>query len=94
MAQGGAAYFITFIDDYSRYITVYVLKNKSDAFEVFKQYMALVEKQTGSKIKRLRSDNGREYVNKQFDDFLKKHGIVHETTVCYTPQQNGFRKSK
>lgn len=88
-SEGGALYFITFIDDYSRYITVYVLRNKSDAFKAFKEYLAMAEKQTGCKLKRLRSDNGREYINKEFDNFLKDHGIVHETTVCYTPQQNG-----
>ena len=61
-SQGGAVYFITFINDFSQYITTYVLKNKLDAFGAFKQYMALVENQTGCKIERLRSDNGRESI--------------------------------
>lgn len=82
-------YFITFIDDYSRYISVYFLKAKSDALVVFKNYVMETERQTGNKLKRLRSDNGTEYVNTNFKRFLQDQGIVHETTVPYTPQQNG-----
>lgn len=88
-SQGGAMYFITFIDDYSRYISVYFLKAKSDALVVFKNYVMETERQTGNKLKRLRSDNGTEYVNTNFKRFLQDQGIVHETTVPYTPQQNG-----
>lgn len=49
----------------------------------------MAERQTGCKIKALRSDNGREYINKRFDDFLKQHGIVRQLSVPYSPQQNG-----
>ncbi|CAB3225799.1 unnamed protein product [Arctia plantaginis] len=37
----------------------------------------------------IRTDNGREYVNKHFQTILQEHGIVHQTTVPYSPQQNG-----
>lgn len=49
----------------------------------------LVEKQTEKKIKAFRSDNGREFLNKQFDEFLNKNGIKRQLSVPYTPQQNG-----
>lgn len=88
-SQGGAFYFITFIDDYSRYITTYFLKKKSEAFEAFKTFTAMAEKQTGRKIKSLRSDNGKEYVNSQFKSYFQLNGILHQTTVSHTPQQNG-----
>lgn len=42
-----------------------------------------------SKIMRLRSDNGKEYCNRVFEDYLRKYGIIHETTVPYNPEQNG-----
>lgn len=52
-------------------------------------FKAMVEGETGLKIKMLRSDNGTEYVNKEISDYLKGQGIKHETTVPYSPQQNG-----
>jgi len=49
----------------------------------------MVELETGKKIKRLRSDNGGEYVNHDFENFLVESGIKFDRTVPYTPQQNG-----
>lgn len=91
---GGKKYFVTFIDDKSRWCEVYFIANKSDVLRVFKEYKAYVEKFTGNKIKNLQSDNGREYVNNEFDDFLKKEGIRRRLTVPYTPQQNGISERK
>ena len=51
--RGGNRYFITFIDDFSKYTHVYLLKNKSDAFEKFQEFLKEVENQFGRKIKRL-----------------------------------------
>ncbi|KAH9670747.1 hypothetical protein KPL70_017094 [Citrus sinensis] len=90
ISLGGAKYFLSFIDDYSRMVWVYVLKGKDEVFERFKQWKALVETQSGRKIKRLRTDNGLEFCNKQFDDFCKLNGIARHKTVSYTPQQNGL----
>lgn len=87
---GGSRYFITFIDDMSRQIFVYFIKEKGQVFETFKMFKAMVENQTNKKIKVLRSDNGGEYISKQFDDFLKENGIKRQLTVPHTPQQNGI----
>ena len=57
---GGSRYYFTFIDDSTRKVWVYFLKNKSDVFETFKKWKAMVEKETGLKVKCLRSDNGGE----------------------------------
>lgn len=86
---GGSSYFITFIDDYSRYISTYFLKNKSDAYEAFIHFSGIAETQTGRKIKIVRSDNGKEFVNSKFKQHFAEKGIVHQTTVGYSPQQNG-----
>lgn len=80
---------MTFIDDFSRRIFIYFLKAKSEALQMFKVYKQHVEKQTGRKVKILRSDNGREYVNNEFDQFLRVEGISRQLTVPHTPQQNG-----
>ncbi|KAL5557135.1 hypothetical protein UlMin_039371 [Ulmus minor] len=87
---GGGKYFISFIDDCSRKVWVFILKNKSDAFGKFKEWKKMVEVQTGKKLKKLRTDNGLEFLNYEFDQFCKDEGIVRHKTVPYTPQQNGL----
>ena len=85
----GAEYFLTFIDDTTRYVWVYVLKRKDQVFERFLEWKALVEKSTGRKLKALRTDNGGEYTSTEFETYLKKEGVWHELTVPKTPEQNG-----
>ena len=65
----GFKYFLTFIDDYSTHTWVYILKLKRKVFELFLAYKALVEKHSGHRIIKLRSDNEGEYVNKKFTTF-------------------------
>jgi hypothetical protein len=62
---------------------------KSDVFYTFKKWKALVENETGKRLKCLRSDNGGEYCSKEFDDYCSYHGIRREKTVLGTPQENG-----
>lgn len=78
---GGASYFLTFIDDFSRKVFVYFLKSKSEVLEKFLEFKNKVEIELDRKIKILRSDNGREYINSQLDKCLKKFGIKHQTTI-------------
>ena len=86
---GGASYYMTFIDDATRKVWVYFLKRKSDAFDAFKTWKALVENQTGIRVKCLRSDNGGEYEDAGFKKFCAENGIRMEKTIPGTPQQNG-----
>ena len=86
---GGKSYFVTFIDDHSRKVWVYFLRQKSEVFEVFKKWKAMVENETGLRIKKLRSDNGGEYEYDEFKRFCYENGIKPERTVPGTPQQNG-----
>ena len=86
---GGAAYFVTFIDDSSRKVWVYFLKTKDQVLNAFKQFQVLVERQTGKKLKCIRSDNGGEYIG-AFDEYCKQQGIRHQKTPPKTPQLNGI----
>lgn len=88
-SPSGSRYFILFKDDFSKYRTVYFMRHKSEALSKFKEFCAMVENQTGNKVKSLRTDNGREYVNEGFTVFLRSKGVIHECTAPYTPQQNG-----
>ena len=88
-SKGGARYFVTFIDDKSRWLTVYPLHRKSDCFDAFQRFLRLAETQTGRVLRQLRSDGGGEYFSNEFCSFLEMKGIKRQTTCAYTPQQNG-----
>jgi hypothetical protein len=87
--QGGARYYVTFIDDHSRYMVVKLIKNKSDVMQHFMEYKAWAENVTGCRILVLRSDNGGEYCSNAFDQYLAEHGISRQLTPPYTPEHNG-----
>jgi len=83
------AYYVSFIDDFSRNTWIYFLKKKYEVFDRFKEFKALVENQTEKKIKVLRTDNGGDFCSKEFEEFCKKCGISWKNSTPYTPQQNG-----
>ena len=86
---GGNKYYVTFIDDFSRCCAVSFLKSKSEVPDKFKEYEARVVNDCGKGIWTLRSDNGGEYLSKEFRSYLKSKGIHHELTVPHSPEQNG-----
>ncbi|GAU42392.1 hypothetical protein TSUD_296900 [Trifolium subterraneum] len=94
LSTGGNKYFITFVDEYSMMIWLYHIKAKSEAFEVFKRFKTLVEKQSDKSIKVLRTDGGGEYTSKEFENYCKDQGIIHEVTAPYTPRHNGLAERR
>ncbi|KAA0065400.1 gag/pol protein [Cucumis melo var. makuwa] len=93
-ARGGFEYFISFIDDYSRYGYLYLMEHKSEALEKFKEYKAEVENLLSKKIKILRSDQGGEYMDLRFQDYMIEHGIQSQLSAPGTPQQNGVSERR
>ncbi|CAL2232094.1 unnamed protein product [Prunus armeniaca] len=91
---GGNRYFITFIDDFSRMCWVYFLRNKSNTFNVFKQFKAFVELQSGFSLKKLRSDRGGEYTSHEFQEFCASMGMERQLSIAYSPQQNGVAERR
>lgn len=85
---GGATYFVTFIDDKSRYVEVFFLKSKSEAKKSFLKFKNCAENQAEKKI--LRTDNGLEYCGAEFTEEIEQAGIKRQRTVAHTPQQNGI----
>lgn len=85
----GSRYYVEFIDDHSHWCEVKFLKTKAEVFEVTVEFITRMENQKKKRVKTIQSDNGREYLSGEFDDFLKKHGITRRLTVPYNPEQNG-----
>lgn len=85
---------LSFIDDFSRKGWVYLLTDKSQALEYFKEFKIKVEKETGKMVRGLRTDRGGEYLSNEFVKFCKEHGIKRQLTTRYTPQQNGVAERK
>ncbi|BBN69138.1 hypothetical protein Prudu_770S000100 [Prunus dulcis] len=91
---GGNKYFLTFIDDCTRMCWVYFMQFKSEVFNIFKKFKAVVELQSGYKLKKLRSDRGGEYTSAEFLQFCEEIGLERQLTVAYSPQQNGVAERK
>jgi hypothetical protein len=85
LTKGGKRYFISFIDDCTRFCYVYLMRTKDEALHYFKIYKAEVENQLEKKIKWLRSNRGGEYFSNEFYEFCMVHGIIHERTPPYSP---------
>nr|KYP61936.1 Retrovirus-related Pol polyprotein from transposon TNT 1-94 [Cajanus cajan] len=103
MDANSPRYFITFIDDYSRYMYLYLLRSKDEALDAFKVFKAEVELQCGKQIKIVRSDRGGEYYGKYtengqapglFARFLQEHGFVAQYTMLSSPDQNGVAERR
>ena len=71
----GEKFFILFVDDYFRMMTVMYLRQKLETFKKFKWYLARVEKETGKILKCLRSDKGGEFISNEFNNFCIERGI-------------------
>ena len=97
-------YFITFLDDFSLYGYLYLIHDKSQSLDVFKNYKAEVENQLNKMIKSVRSDRGGEYYDRYdgsgeqhlgpFAKFLEECGIVPQYTMPGTPSMNGVAERR
>ena len=85
----GSRYFIIFKDDFSSWTTVYFLKQKSEAIDYFKKFVARLKVEKNITVNILRTDRGGEFIGKEFVEWMTREGIIHQTTAPYTPQQNG-----
>ena len=75
-ARHNANYFVTFIDDFTRFGHIYLISHKSEALDCFTQFTKLVENQLSTKIKALRSTRVREYLFEQFKGFCDEKDIA------------------
>uniref|UniRef100_A0A834RK08 Retrovirus-related Pol polyprotein from transposon TNT 1-94 n=1 Tax=Sarcoptes scabiei TaxID=52283 RepID=A0A834RK08_SARSC len=87
-------YFITFIDEKSRFCGIFTIRDRSEAFRCFKQFVDWAETQTGKRVKSLLTDNAKEYRSEKFENFCLAKGIERIEIPPHTPQQNGIAERK
>lgn len=88
-ATDGSRYFISFMDDFTHFTVTYLMKQKSETFEKFKQFHGMATSHFNLKLARLRSDRGTEYTCHEMKDFCKSQGIIMEINPPHNPQLNG-----
>lgn len=86
--KGIYRYFLTIVDDKTRYTWVYLLSLKSEALQTISTFCEYVDTHFKKKIKFLRSDNALEFNTIECQSLFEKLGIVHQTSCVYRPQQN------
>eukprot|EP00253_Pinus_taeda_P026700 PITA_26700 len=79
-------YYVIFVDDFSRKCWIFFMQKKSETYSKLCEFKALFEKESGKKVKALRSDNGGEYISDDFKDFCKAEGIRKELIAPHNPQ--------
>jgi hypothetical protein len=85
-------FYVSFIDDYSKYTWIYLLRRKSEVFSCFKEFRTMVERQFNTKILAVQSDWGGEY--QSLNTFFKHLGIAHHVSCPHAHQQNGSAERK
>jgi transposase InsO family protein len=90
----GAKYFLTFIDDFSRFLWIYTIQSKDEVCGKLKEFKSLVENQSKKGIKCTRTDHRGEYIANDFKEFLISHDISWQRIVPYTPHENGVVEQK
>ena len=86
---GGSRYMATILDDFSKLSLVRPLKTKAEVAKATIDVIKLLENQSGHRLLAVRSDNGSEYLNHTLGSFFADRGVAHQTTMRYTPEQNG-----
>eukprot|EP00833_Pecoramyces_ruminatium_P016113 jgi/Orpsp1_1/1190145/evm.model.d7180000076896.1 len=89
LSYSGYTYYVTFLDDYSRKCWVYPIESKKKVYNIFTQFYTFIKNQYNLNIKTLKSDNGLEYVNSKFNEFISENGINFIHSVPGAHQQNG-----
>ena len=78
-------YYVIFVDDFSRKCWIFFMQKKNETYSKFCEFKALVEKESGKKMKALRIDNGGEFVLHSFKDFYVEEGIRREMITPHNP---------
>ncbi|GJT90874.1 retrovirus-related pol polyprotein from transposon TNT 1-94 [Tanacetum coccineum] len=85
----GKKYILVIVDDYSRFTWVKYLRSKDEAPDFIIKFLKMIQVRLKVPVRRIRTNNGTEFVNQTLREYYEKVGISHETFVARSPQQNG-----
>ncbi|GKE76914.1 retrovirus-related pol polyprotein from transposon TNT 1-94, partial [Tanacetum coccineum] len=90
----GKKYILVIIDDYSRFTWVKCLRSKDEAPDFIIKFLKMIQVRLKMPVRRIRTDNGTEFVNQTLREYYEKVGISHETSVARSPWKNGIFKRR
>ena len=90
----GSRYFVIFVDDFSRYTWIYLFKNRSKLYQIYRDFTKMIETRFSKPIKVFRFDNAQEYKAHEFTSILHQFGIVPHCSYADISQQNGRAERK
>lgn len=90
----GAKFFLTIVDDYSQSVWTFLMQSKAQAVCLLANFITYAATQFGLPVKMVRTDNGAEFLSSDCQNLFQKHGIFHQRSCPYTPQQNGVVERK
>lgn len=93
-SRDGTRYFLTIVDDFYRATWAFLLCVKSHVLRCLERVFTLISNQFGTSIKRVRSDNGSEFLSNACQDLFACKGVEHQKSCAYTPEQNGVVERK
>nr|GEX89338.1 retrovirus-related Pol polyprotein from transposon TNT 1-94 [Tanacetum cinerariifolium] len=85
----GKKYVLVIVDDYSRYTWTHFLRAKDETPEVLIDFLRLVQRGLHAQVRIVRTDKGTEFLNKTLHAYFTSEGILHQTSISRTPEQNG-----
>ncbi|GJY64122.1 retrovirus-related pol polyprotein from transposon TNT 1-94 [Tanacetum coccineum] len=80
---------LVIVDDYSRFKWVKCLRSKDEVLDFIIKFLKMIQVRLKAHVRRIKTDNGTEFVNQTLCEYYEKVGISHETSVPRSPQQNG-----
>nr|GFC65737.1 retrovirus-related Pol polyprotein from transposon TNT 1-94 [Tanacetum cinerariifolium] len=90
----GKRYVLVIVDDYSRYTWTYFLRSTDETPEVLIDFLRLVQSGLQAQVRVVRTDKGTEFLNQTLHAYFAAEGILHQTSVARTPEQNGIVKRR
>jgi transposase InsO family protein len=91
---GESRYFVIFVDDFSRYTWIYLMKNCSEVLTIYRDFAKMIQTQYSKAIKVFLFDNAQEYRQTGFFTIFKHYGTIFHTSCAGTSQQNGRAERK
>lgn len=94
LSNRGYCFYLLINNDFTRYSWLFPLHQKSQVISSFVQFKSTVKNMFSTKIKVVQTEEGKEFVNRQFQNLLNLFGISHRRSCPYTPEQMGFVERK